>query len=88
MAFRDAMELAQSSSMSWEDQVQEEQRCSTMEGGPNPGLSPLPLEGDIASNVSMVDDSLLQWDSTVVIEEEREESMDTDIPISPPAPCL
>ena len=63
MAFKEAMELGQSS-MSWEDQVQKEekeQRCySTMEGSPNLG-SPAPLlEGDNASDVSMVDDSLLQ----------------------------
>ena len=34
----------------------------------------------------MVDDSLLQHDSDVVIKEEREESMDTDVPTSPAAP--
>ena len=33
-----------------------------------------------------MDDSLLQCDSDVVIEEEREESMDTDAPASPAAP--
>ena len=90
MAFRDAMELSQSSSMSWEDQVQKEeerQRCySTTEGSPNLGLPPPLLEGDNASDVSMVDNSLLQWDSDMVIEEEREESMDMDIPASPVAP--
>ena len=83
MAFRDAMELALSSSMPWEDQVQEEEeqkRHSPMEGGPNPGSSPPPLEGDNISDVSMVNDSLLQCDSDVVIEEEREESMETDVP--------
>ena len=90
MAFRDAMELGWSSSMSWEDQVQKEEgqqrHCSTMEGSPNSG-SPSPLlEGDNASDVSMVDDSLLQWDSDVVIKEEREESMDTDVPASPAGP--
>ena len=40
MALRDAMDLAQSSSMSWEDWVQEEEqeRCSSMEGNPKPGF--------------------------------------------------
>ena len=50
-----------------------------MEGSPNPGSSPLPLEGDNISDVSMVDDSLLQCDSDMVIKEEREESMETDV---------
>ena len=47
--------------------------------------SPL-LECDNASDVSMVDDSPLQHDSDMVIKEEREESMDTDIPASPVQP--
>ena len=34
----------------------------------------------------MVDNSPLQCDSDVVVEEEREESMDTDVPASPAAP--
>ena len=55
MAFRDAMDPTQSPSMFWEDQVQEEEeqeRCSSTEGDPKPGLSSLPLEGDSASDVS------------------------------------
>ena len=43
MAFRDAMDLAQSSSMSWEDWVQEEEeqeRHSSTEDNPNLGSSP------------------------------------------------
>ena len=83
------MELSHSSSMSWEDQVQKEEcqrHYSTTEGSSNPGSPPLLLEGDNTSDVSMVDNSLLQCDSDVVIEEEREESMDTDIPASPAAP--
>ena len=62
MAFRDAMDLAQSTSMSWEDWVQEEEeqeRHSSMEGDPKPGPSPPPLEGDSISDVSMVDEGLL-----------------------------
>ena len=89
-AFKEAMALGWSLSMSWEDQVQKEKEqqrcCSTVEGSPNPGSPPL-LEGDNTSNVSMVDDSLLQHDSDVVIEEEREESMDMDVPASPAAPA-
>ena len=81
MAFRDAMDLTQSPSMSWEDQVQEEEeqeRCSSTEGDPKPGSSPPPLEGDSVSDVSMVDEGLLQCDSDMIVEEEREEGMETD----------
>ena len=88
-AFRDAMDLAQSLSMSWEDRVQEEEeqeRRSSTEGDPNLGSSPLPLEGDSISDVSMVDDSLLQCDSNMIIEEEREEGMETDAPLDSVAP--
>ena len=49
-----------------------------MEGDPNLGSSPLTLEDDSISDVSMVDDSLLQCNSDVIIEEEREEGMETD----------
>ena len=90
MAFRDAMELGHSSSMSWEDQVQkeeEQQRCdSSVKGSPEFGLSPPVLEEGNASDVSMVDDRPLQCDSDVVVKEEREESMDMDVPASPVAP--
>ena len=76
--------------MSWEDQVQKEEEwqrhCSTMKGSSSPGLPPLLIEGDNTSNVFMVDDSLLQHDSDMVIEEEREESMDRDVLHNPAAP--
>ena len=89
MAFKEAMDLDQSSSMSWEDQLQKEEEqqrcCSTAEGRSNLDSPPL-LEGDNASDVFMVDDSLLQCDSDMVIEEEREESMNMDVPASPAAP--
>ena len=89
-AFKEAMELGWSPSMSWEDQVQKEeewQRCdSSAKGSPNLGSPPPLLEGENTSNVSMVDDSPLQHDSDMVVEEEREESMDTDVPASPTAP--
>ena len=63
------MELSHSSSMTWEDQVQkeeEQQRCSaTMEGSPSLGSLPPLLEGDNTSDISMINDSLLQWDISV-----------------------
>ena len=34
----------------------------------------------------MIDDSLLQWDSDIVIEQEREESMETDVLLDSAAP--
>ena len=88
MTFKEAMEIGRSPSMSWEDQVQEEEwqrHDSSMEGSPNLGLPPPLLEGENASDVSMVDDSPLQCDSDVVIKE-REENMDMDVPASPAAP--
>ena len=81
------MDLTQSLSMSWEDQVQEEEeleRCSSRKGNPNQGSYPPPLEGD--SNVSMVNEGLLQCDSDMIIEEEREEGMETDAPLDSAAP--
>ena len=60
--------------------------CSTMESSPSLGLHPLLLEGDNTSDVSMIDDSLLQWDSDIVIEQEREESMETDVLLDSAAP--
>ena len=89
IAFKEVMELGHSSSMSWEDQVQEEewQRCdSSAKGSPELGLPPPVLEEENTSNVSMVDDSPLQRDLDMVVEEEREKSMDTDVPTSPAAP--
>ena len=84
------MELGCSSSMSWEDQVQKEeewQRCDfSVKGSPELGSPPPVLEEGNVSNVSMVDDRPLQCDSDVVVEEEREESMDTDVPVSPATP--
>ena len=74
MAFRDAMDVAWSPSMSWEDQVQKEEeweRHSSTGGDPQPGPSPPPLEGCSVSDVSMADEGLLQCDSDMIIEEER-----------------
>ena len=91
MAFREAMELGCSSSMSWEDQVQKEEERqrhdSSVRVSPELGLPPPVLEEGNASDASMVDGSLLQHDSDMVVKEEREESMDTDVPASPTAPA-
>ena len=78
--------------MSWEDQVQKEEEQqrhdSSAKGSPDSGSPPPVLEGENASDVSMVDDSPLQHDSDMIVEEEREESMDMDVPASPVAPHL
>ena len=66
---------------------EEQQRCdSSVKGSPKSGSSPPVLEEGNASDVSMVDDSPLQHDLDVVVKEDREESMDTDVPASPAAP--
>ena len=49
-------------------------------------MSPPALEEGNASDVSMVDDSLLQCDLDVIIEEEREENMETGTSASSMAP--
>ena len=89
-AFKEAMELDCSSSMTWEDQVQKEEEwqrhCSTTEGSPSLGSLPPLLEGDNASDISMINNSLLQCDSDMVIKEEREESMETDVLLNSAAP--
>ena len=62
MAFRDAMNVAQSPPMSWEDWVQEEEereRHSSTRGDSQPGPSPLPLEGCGVSDVSMAEEGPL-----------------------------
>ena len=89
VASRDAMDITRSPSMSWEDRIQEEEEqemCSSAAGDPELGLSPPPLEGDSVSDVSMVDEGLLQCDSNVIIEEEREEGMETDAPLDSATP--
>ena len=96
-AFRDAMESNHSSLMLWEDQVweEEQQKEGSVPGGrsriesiPEPDMPPPAVEGGSASNVSMINDSLTQHDSDIVVEEEREEHMETGAPASPTAPTL
>ena len=65
---------------------EEQERHSSTEGDPKPFSSPPPLEGDSISDVSMVDEGLLQCDSNVIVEEEREEGMETDAPLDSAAP--
>ena len=51
------------------------------------GLSPPPLEGCGISDVSMAkEEGPQQHDSDVIVEEEREESMETDAPLDSTAP--
>ena len=92
MAFRDAMDVAQSPAMTWEDWVQEEEeeqeRCSSTKGDSQPGPSSPPLEGCNISDVSMAEEGPQQCDSDVIVEEEREESMETDAPLDSAAPTL
>ena len=49
-------------------------------------MPPPTLEGGNASDVSMVNDNLAQHDSDVVVKEEREEDMETDVPARSKAP--
>ena len=51
-------------------------------------MSPPALQEGNASDVSMVNDSLLQCDSDIVVKGEREENMETGAPASPMAPML
>ena len=90
MAFRDAMEIAWSPPLSWEDQVQEEEdeqeRHLSTGGESQQCLSSPRLEGCNVSDILMANEGPQQHDSNVVVEEE--ESMETDEPSdsAPPAP--
>ena len=90
MAFRDAMEVAQSLPMTWEDWVQEEEeeceRHSSTGGDSLLNLFFLPLEGCNVSDVSMAKEGPQQHDSDTIVEEEREESMEMDAPLDSAAP--
>ena len=57
-----------------------------MESSPEPDMSPPALEEGNASNVSIVNDSLLQCDLDIVVKEEREENMEIGAPASSLAP--
>ena len=66
---------------------EEQERQSSTAGDSKPGLPPLPLEGGSVSDVSMVDEGLLQHDSDMIVEEEREEGMEIDAPLESEAPA-
>ena len=89
------MGSAHSSSLLWEEQVQEEeqqQEGSAPGGGSRtesilePDMPPPASEVGSTSNVSMVTDGLIPHDLDVVVEEEREEDMETGAPVSPTSP--
>ena len=86
------MDIAQSPPMTWEDWVQEEEeeqeRHSSTGGDSQPGPSSPPLEGCNVSDISMAEEGPQQCDSDVVVEEEREESMETDAPLNSATPTL
>ena len=85
------MEVARSPPMTWEDRVQEEEereRHSSTRGDSQPDPSYSPLEGCNVSDVSMAEEGPQQHDSDVIVEEEREESMETDSPLDSAAPTL
>ena len=92
MASRDAMEVAQSPPLSWEDQVQEEEdeqeRHSSVGGDSQPCLSPPWMEGCNISDILMAEEGPQQCDSDIMVEEEIEESMEMDEPsnIATPVP--
>ena len=92
MAFRDAMEVPQSPPLSWEDRVQEEEdeqeRHSSTIGDSQLCPSSPRLEGCNVSDVSMAEEGPQQCDSDIVVEEEREESMETDETLDYAAPAL
>ena len=91
-AFRDAMEVTRSLPLSWEDWVWEEEdeqeRHSSTGGDSQLCPSSQQLEGCNVSDISMAEEVPQQCDSDVVVEEEREESMETDEPLDSAAPAL
>ena len=91
-ACTDITEAAQPPPLSWEERVQEEEdeqeRRSSIEGDFQPCPSPARVEGCSISDVSMAEEGPQQGDSDIVVEEEVEENMETDEPpnIDAPAP--
>ena len=87
MAFRDAMEVTWSPPMTWEDQVQEEEEEHERRSSTRGDSQPCP-EGCNVSDVSMAKEGPQQCDSDMIVEEEREESMETDAPLDSATPTL
>ena len=71
-----------------QEEEEERERHSSTRGDSQPGPSPLPLEGCSVSDVSMAEEGPLQHNSDMIIEEEKEESMETDTPLDSAAPAL
>ena len=76
--------------MTWEDWVQEEEdeheRHSSTRRDSQLCLSSPQLEGCDISDVSMAEEGPQQRNSNVVVEEDSEESMETDAPLDSAAP--
>ena len=86
------MDVTWSPPMTWEDWVQEEEeeceRHSSTRGDSQLCPSSPPLEGCNISDVSMAEEGPQQCDSDMIVEEEREESMETDAPLDSATPTL
>ena len=87
----DVTEVTQSPPLSWEDRVREEEdeqeRHSSIGGDSQPCPFPACMEGCSVSDISMAEEGPQQGDSDVVVEEEVEESMETDEPSNVDAPA-
>ena len=70
----------------WEEEEDEQERCSSTGGDSQPCLSSPWLEGCNVSDVLMANEGPQQRDSDVVVEEE--ESMEMDEPIDSGSPAL
>ena len=71
----------------WEEE-DEQERCSPTGGDSQPCPSSPRLEGCNIGDVSMAEEGPQQCDSDIIVEEEREESMETDEPLDSATPAL
>ena len=71
-----------------QEEEDEQERCSSTRGDSQPCPSSPWLEGCDISDVLMAEEGPQQCDSDIVVEEEREESMETDEPLGSAAPAL
>ena len=69
-----------------QEEEEECERCSSTGGDSQPYLSSPPLEGCNISDISMAEEGPQQCDSDMIVEEEREESMETDAPLDSATP--
>ena len=91
MAFRDAMNIhpvpCPCPGRTGCRRKRNKERHSSTRGNSQLGPSPPPLEGCGISDISMAkEEGPQQHDSDVIVEEEREESMETDTPLDSTAP--